>query len=193
VALSAPVRAPRAEYTDTPLRAPRAGYTGTPLREVRKKMDVTVNVERPPRSQTLNEARALLDSIGYSARWLMSPNSSLVVARAASNLLCGLGVATIEGSTAVLMSFAVHPDFRGLRVGSRMVDGMLSHLRLSGAETAYLFSKVAGGFWERMGFSRTPIEEVAAKAPDHFQVREFIADGSIWTDKAFGRDLSSEN
>jgi N-acetylglutamate synthase-like GNAT family acetyltransferase len=138
----------------------------------------------------LDEARAFLESLGYSTRWLKSPTVSLVVARLESKVLCGLGVATIESPTAVLMSFAVHPDFRQLGIGRRMVESLLSHLRLSGAGIAYLFSNVAGGFWERMGFSSTTVEEVAAKAQDHFQVREYLADGSLWTDKAFRRDLS---
>ncbi len=153
-------------------------------------MNATVSVERPPSTQAVNEAHAFLKSLGYSTRWLISPNTSLVVARLESNLLCGLGVATIEGPTAVLMSFAVHPEFRRLGIGRRMVEILLSHLTSSSVETAYLFSKVAGGFWERIGFSKIPVEEVAAKAQGHFQVREYLADGSIWSDKAFRRDLS---
>jgi N-acetylglutamate synthase-like GNAT family acetyltransferase len=152
-------------------------------------MNVTLSVEGPPSTQALNEARAFLKSLGYSTRWLESPNPWLVVAKLESNLLCGLGVATNNSSTAVLMSLAVHPEFRGLGIGRRMVEMLLSHLTSSGAETAYLFSKVAGGFWERMGFSKTPVEEVAAKAQDHYQVREYLADGSIWSDKAFRRSL----
>jgi ribosomal protein S18 acetylase RimI-like enzyme len=149
----------------------------------------TIRVERPPNTQALDEAQAFLKSLGYSTRWLMSPNISLVVAKQESNLLCGLGVATTDGSTAVLMSFAIHPDFCRLGIGRRMVEILLSHLTSSGAETAYLFSKVAGGFWERIGFSEIPIEEVAVQAQGHFQVRHYLADGSIWSDKAYRRDL----
>jgi N-acetylglutamate synthase-like GNAT family acetyltransferase len=152
-------------------------------------MNTTVSVERPPSIQALNEAQAFLQSLGYSTRWLLSPNASLVVAKQESNQLRGLGVATMDGSTAVLMSFAVHPDFRGLGIGRRMVEILLAHLASSGADTAYLFSKVAGGFWERIGFSRTPAEEVAAKAQSHFQVREYLSDGSIWRDRAYSRGL----
>jgi amino-acid N-acetyltransferase len=152
-------------------------------------MIAAVSVERPPRSQTLRDARSFLESIGYSTRWLMSPDASLVVARLESNDLRGLGVATIASATAVLMSFAIHPDSRGLGIGRRMAETLLSHLRSSGAETAYLFSTTAGGFWESIGFSRTPVEEVVARSADHFQVRELIADGSIWSDTAFRRDL----
>jgi N-acetylglutamate synthase-like GNAT family acetyltransferase len=70
-----------------------------------------------------------------------------------------------------------------------MVQILLSHLTSSGADTAYLFSKVAGGFWERIGFSVIPVEEVAVRAQGHFQVRQYLADGSIWSDKAYRRDL----
>lgn len=152
-------------------------------------MSATVTVERPPSAQALNEARAFLQSLRFSTRWLTAPNASLVVARLESNLLCGLGVATRDGSTAVLMSFAVHPDFRRLGIGRRMVEIVLSHLTSSGAQTAYLFSKVAGEYWERMGFSRTPVEELAEHAQGHVQVREYLADGSIWSDQAFRREL----
>jgi ribosomal protein S18 acetylase RimI-like enzyme len=152
-------------------------------------MTAAISVARPPRTQTLNEAKAFLESIGYSTRWLASPEASLVVARLESNLLCGLGVATIEGPTAVLMSFAVHPDFRRLEIGRRMVEALLAHVRASGADTAYLFSAVAGGFWERVGFAAIPVEEVAAQAQGHFQVRAYLADGSIWSDKAYRREL----
>jgi ribosomal protein S18 acetylase RimI-like enzyme len=151
-------------------------------------MNATVTVERPPSTQALDEAQAFLQSLGYSTRWLMSPNPSLVVAKLESNLL-GIGLATIDGSTAVLMSVAVHPEFLRLGIGRRMVESLLSHLTSSGAETAYLFSRVAGEYWERIGFLRTPVAEVAAKAQGHFQVREYLADGSIWSDKAFRRDL----
>jgi amino-acid N-acetyltransferase len=152
-------------------------------------MNATVSVEWPARTQTLSEARSFLESIGYSTRWLTSPNASLVVARLESNLLCGLGVATVDDATAVLMSFAVRPEFRGLGIGRRMAQILLAHLRASGAGTAYLFSTAAGGFWERIGFSKTSVEEVAATSSNHFQVRQFIADGSIWSDTAFRRDL----
>jgi len=111
------------------------------------------------------------------------------VAKLESKLLCGLGVATSDGSTAVLVSVAVHPEFRKHGIGRRMVESLLSHLTSSGAETAYLFSKAAGEYWERIGFSRTPVAEAAAKARGHFQARESLADGSIWSDKAFRRDL----
>jgi N-acetylglutamate synthase-like GNAT family acetyltransferase len=152
-----------------------------------ERMDVVVR-EQPP-VEYLIEAQAFLDSIGFSTRWLMAPDASLVVARLESRLVCGVGVATIEGATAVLMSFAVHPDFRRQRIGCRMVETLLSHLKSSGAETAYLFSRASGGFWERVGFERVPVEEVAVSAKDHFQVREFLAAGSIWSDQAFRRDL----
>jgi ribosomal protein S18 acetylase RimI-like enzyme len=152
-------------------------------------MNATVTVERPPSTQALDEAQAFLQSLGYSTRWLMSPNPSLVVAKLESHLLCGLGVATSDGSTAVLMSFAVHPEFRRLGIGRRMVESLLSHVTSSGAATAYLFSKTGGEYWERIGFSRTPVAEVASKAYGHFQVREYLADGSIWSDTAFRRDL----
>ena len=152
-----------------------------------EKMDVAVGVGSP--AQVLIEAQAFLDSIGFSARWLTAPNASLVVARLESQLICGVGVATIEGSTAALMSFAVHPDFRAQRIGRRMVETLLSHLKSSGAGTAYLLSRTAGGFWERVGFTRVPVDEVAVKAKNHIQVREFLADGSLWSDQAFRRDL----
>ena len=152
-------------------------------------MDVTVNVEGQPRAPALSEAGAFLDSIGYSARWLLAPNASLVLARREPGLPCGLGVATLDGPTAVLMSFAVHPDCRRLGIGRRMVEALISHLRSSGVRTAYLFSTVSGGFWERVGFSRTPVEEVAAQAQGHFQVREFLAAGTIWSDHAYRRGL----
>jgi ribosomal protein S18 acetylase RimI-like enzyme len=150
-------------------------------------MDVVVR-EQPP-VEHLIEARAFLDSLGYSVRWLLAPQATLVIARLESQRVCGVGVATIEGSTAVLMSFAVHPDFRGQRIGRRMVLALLAHLTSSGVETAYLLSRSAGGFWERSGFSRVPVEEVAVRARDHFQVREFLAGGTIWSDQAFRRDL----
>jgi len=152
-------------------------------------MNPKVIVERPPGTRTLTEAEAFLDSLGYSTRWLLAPNASLVVARTESSLLRGLGVATVEGATAVLMSFAVRPDARRLGIGRQMVETLVSHLTASGAETAYLLSKTAGHFWERIGFSGMPIQELAANAQAHFQVREYLADGSIWSDKAFRRDL----
>ncbi len=70
-----------------------------------------------------------------------------------------------------------------------MAEILISHVTSSGAETAYLFSKAAGAFWERIGFSAIPVEEAAAKAHGHFQVQEYLADGSIWSDQAFRRDL----
>jgi ribosomal protein S18 acetylase RimI-like enzyme len=153
------------------------------------RMNVTVSVEGIPRASVLSEAQAFLESIGYSTRWLMSPDASLVVARRESGVLCGLGVATVEGPTVVLMSFAVHPDARSQGIGRRMVEALLSNLSASGARTVYLFSTVSGGFWERIGFSRAPIEEVAAKARNHFQVREYLVAGTIWTDTAYRRTL----
>jgi len=63
-----------------------------------------------------------------------------------------------DGRRGFIHHTAVHPDHRGLGIGSRLVDAALCALKEEGiskaALVAFEHNAIGNAFWEKMGFTR---------------------------------------
>jgi N-acetylglutamate synthase-like GNAT family acetyltransferase len=91
----------------------------------------------------------------------------------------------------LLRTAFVHPSHRGGGIGRVLVAALLAEARRAGLRRVYLFSTGAGAFWERLGFQRAPVPEVAAALPDAPQVRDYRARGCLGTEVAYRLDLET--
>jgi len=91
------------------------------------------------------------------ARFLVAEDEGLVVATA--------GIEMGSGS-ALLRSVAVDPVARGAGVGVEIVRQALRLATVSGAESVYLLTTTAAGFFPRFGFVPALRAEIDAKFPD---------------------------
>jgi predicted N-acetyltransferase YhbS len=50
----------------------------------------------------------------------------------------------------------VHPEYRGIGLGSTLVETMLAHPRLSSVERVYLMTTYQQNFYQQIGFQENP-------------------------------------
>lgn len=74
-------------------------------------------------------------------------------------LLGGVGL-EIYGESALLRSLAVHPDFQGNGLGTRLVSGITQTARDRGITRLYLLTDTAEDFFKRLGFKFVSRDEV---------------------------------
>lgn len=81
----------------------------------------------------------------------------LLVARAGERLL-GYVMAENNGAAVEIISLAVHPDYRGLGLGKKLMQRLLARLRRMGTSRALLMVRadnpVAQNLYRRLGFRR---------------------------------------
>ena len=53
---------------------------------------------------------------------------------------------------ATIWDVIIHPDYRGLGLGRKMIETLLSHPRVSRVERVYLMTTYQQGFYTRLGF-----------------------------------------
>jgi len=72
--------------------------------------------------------------------------------------IVGVIMAGHDGRRGFIHHTAVHPDHRGLGIGSRLVDAALCALKEEGiskaALVAFEHNAIGNAFWEKMGFTR---------------------------------------
>ena len=67
--------------------------------------------------------------------------------------LIGFARATSDGIyRATIWDVVIHPDYRGTGLGSKLVESLISHPRMSRVERIYLTTTHQQGFYERIGF-----------------------------------------
>lgn len=72
----------------------------------------------------------------------------------------GIGGFEIHGSDALLRSVVTAPEVRGQGHGMPMVEALLNEMRGHGAESVYLLTTTAGGFFSKFGFAEITRDEV---------------------------------
>jgi ribosomal protein S18 acetylase RimI-like enzyme len=69
--------------------------------------------------------------------------------------LIGFGRATSDGIyRATIWDVIIHPDYQGAGLGSKLVETVLSHPKLSRVERTYLMTTHQQRFYERIGFKQ---------------------------------------
>ncbi len=103
-----------------------------------------------------------------------------------------IGTIGIElGTDSILLrSAAVLPPWRGHGIGTALVQHALEAARQAGFKQAYLFSRRAGSYWRRFGFSEVPVTKVVAALPAVPQVKHYLQTGTIWADVAWQCNLT---
>jgi len=93
------------------------------------------------------------------------------------------------GTHALIRSVAVHPSLRTTRLGTQLAHFALEKAAEEGATMAWLFSRRSGEFWQRLGFERADVGEMARLLADTHQVRAFTASGQLLGESAWSRAL----
>jgi ribosomal protein S18 acetylase RimI-like enzyme len=80
-------------------------------------------------------------------------NSEPVVSIWDRELLIGFARATSDGIyRATIWDVAIHPDYQGKGLGSKLVETVLSHPRMQRVERVYLMTTHQQEFYEKIGF-----------------------------------------
>ncbi|MFN6220434.1 MAG: GNAT family N-acetyltransferase [Aphanizomenon sp.] len=80
-------------------------------------------------------------------------NSEPVVSIWDRELLIGFARATSDGIyRATIWDVAIHPDYQGKGLGSKLVETVLSHPRMQKVERVYLMTTHQQEFYEKIGF-----------------------------------------
>lgn len=82
-------------------------------------------------------------------------NSEPVITVWNKQQLIGFARATSDGVyRATIWDVVIHPDFRGTGLGSKLVESVLSHPRMSRVERIYLMTTHQQQFYEKIGFQQ---------------------------------------
>lgn len=80
-------------------------------------------------------------------------NSEPVITICNDQRLIGFARATSDGIyRATIWDVVIHPDYQGTGLGSKLVESLISHPRMSRVERIYLMTTHQQGFYERIGF-----------------------------------------
>lgn len=80
-------------------------------------------------------------------------NSDPVIGVWDGEKLIGFARATSDGIyRANIWDVAIHPDYRGLGLGRKLVESVLSHPKMNRVERVYLMTTHQQQFYERIGF-----------------------------------------
>lgn len=82
-------------------------------------------------------------------------NSEPVITVWDEDKLIGFARATSDGIyRATIWDVVIHPDYRGTGLGSKLVETVLSHPRMSRVERVYLMTTHQQKFYEKIGFEQ---------------------------------------
>jgi amino-acid N-acetyltransferase len=113
---------------------------------------------------------ALLEASGLPTVGVADGLGRFLVAEEDGRLVATAGLEMGDGC-ALLRSVAVAPGSRGGGVGVEIVRQALRLASVSGAQSVYLLTTTASGFFPRFGFVPALRAEVEAKFPDSTETR----------------------
>jgi N-acetylglutamate synthase-like GNAT family acetyltransferase len=108
----------------------------------------------------LNQLRELFNMTAFWAQErsisdlsIAIENSEPVMAIWNDQKLIGFARATSDGIyRATIWDVVIHPNYRGTGLGSKLVESLISHPRMSRVERIYLMTTHQQGFYEKIGF-----------------------------------------
>ena len=84
-------------------------------------------------------------------------NSNPVITVWEGERLIGFSRATTDCVyRATIWDVVIHPEYRGIGLGSTLVETMLAHPRLSNVERVYLMTTYQQNFYQQIGFQENP-------------------------------------
>jgi N-acetylglutamate synthase-like GNAT family acetyltransferase len=108
----------------------------------------------------LNQLRELFNMTAFWAQERTMSDLSIAIANSEPVMtirddqrLIGFARATSDGIyRATIWDVVIHPDYRGTGLGSKLVESLISHPRMSRVERIYLMTTHQQGFYEKIGF-----------------------------------------
>jgi N-acetylglutamate synthase-like GNAT family acetyltransferase len=139
----------------------------------------------------LFELRLFLTTAELTLSGIDDPRLPLWIVVDADGRIEGTTGFELFGSHALIRSVAVAPSLRERGLGSELARFALDRATEAGADTAWLFSRRSGAFWQKLGFESADRDELArVLAPTH-QVTEFAATGQLGREIAWSRSLAT--
>jgi N-acetylglutamate synthase-like GNAT family acetyltransferase len=102
------------------------------------------------------DGRALLEAVGLPTADLGAHLPFVTITARKEDRVVGIAAVEIHGATAMLRSVAVDPEFRSQRVAAALTEAATIDASRRGAETMYLLTEDAAGYFSRHGFEETP-------------------------------------
>lgn len=151
-----------------------------------------VNGLSPSDSVDVTAVREFLVRVGLTFSGLGSPSVHLWLLQDATGSVRGCTgyEASRNGMDVLIRSVAVDEQLRGRGVGSTLAQFVLDEAVRRGARRAWLFSRRAGPFWQRLGFQRTDLASLTRAMADTHQVEYFRESGELHRKVAWGRSLT---
>lgn len=144
----------------------------------------------PATPDDLDDLAAFLRTADLTVAALAEPAVRLWLDRDDAGAVCTTtGFELGSREHALVRSVAVRPDLRGTGDGLRLARFALDRAADAGARQAWLFSRRSGGFWQKLGFTATTTDDLAAALPDAHQVRLFRSTGQLDREVAWHRPL----
>lgn len=135
-----------------------------------------------------------LDVAGLEASGLEAGRLALWVTRDEVGAIIGSAGYELSGDArqALIRSVAVVPSSRSSGLGSRLARFALWQAADDGAESAWLFSRRSGPFWQRLGFAPASRDELAESLADTHQVQQFTRTGQLGQEQAWHLRLDAQ-
>ena len=134
-------------------------------------------------SRDLGEVKTLLAACGLPTSDLRS--DGLFLAARENGQLCGVAGMEPLGTSALLRSVAVHPDWRRKGIARALCDAIMRHAREQGVRRLFLLTTDAGSYFHKLGFTRTERDALPAEVRATTQFKETCPQTAI----AMARDL----
>ncbi|MDM9380693.1 GNAT family N-acetyltransferase [Chlorogloeopsis sp. ULAP01] len=95
-------------------------------------------------------------------------NSDPVITLWHGQKLIGFARATSDGIyRATIWDVVIHPDYRGNKLGSKLVETILSHPRINRVERVYLMTTHQQQFYEKIGFQHNTTTTMVLQNQSH--------------------------
>jgi N-acetylglutamate synthase-like GNAT family acetyltransferase len=121
---------------------------------------------------------------------ILAPNTRYWVAEENNHILVGSVGLELGVDSALLRSVAVLPGFRNIGLGRNLVNVAMTYAKKIGCKRIFLFSMRSGKYWQKLGFQKTPVDELVQSLPDIPQVLKFTSIGKLAIETAWKKDLT---
>jgi N-acetylglutamate synthase-like GNAT family acetyltransferase len=119
---------------------------------------------------------------------MLRGSSAIVTAWRQDGTMVGFGRATCDGVyRAVLWDVVIANGDKGLGLGRRLVETLLSDPRVAGCERTYLMTSQSRGFYERLGFQAVTTQSLMLLDSGSCNV-EPVTMGDVATDRSTKED-----
>lgn len=139
----------------------------------------------------VGQLRQFLHDADLTVSGLEAGSARLWVTRDGYGAIIGSAGYELSGDArqALIRSVAVAPSSRSAGLGSRLARFALWQAAEAGAESAWLFSRRSGPFWQRLGFAAASRDELAEALAETHQVQQFARTGQLDQEQAWHRRL----